>query len=129
MKNLSFDLSQTLAGKEYADFLKSHDFRLVLDEDGDDFLCTVFQNKEILIAFTYQRGFGENLAVAEVGSLVDSAAIKARKDGWSLIGEVWKEAYQSYHKERKKLPYPHELARDQEVLLISQILGTFMEKI
>lgn len=129
MKDLSVDLSETLAGKEYADFLKSHEFRLVLDENGDDFSCTVFQSKDVLIAFTYQQGFGENLAVAEVGSPVNSSSIKARKDGWSLIGEVWKEAYQNYHKERKKLPYPHELGKDQEILLVNQILSAFMEKV
>lgn len=129
MKNLSDDLSRTLAGREYSCFLKDYGFSLVLDENGDDFSCTVFQSNEVLIAFTYQRGFGENLAVADVGAPIDAISIRARRDGWSLIGEVWKDAYQNYHEERKKLPYPHELNRDQEVRLITQILSTFMGKV
>ncbi|MEH6541725.1 hypothetical protein [Halopseudomonas sp.] len=129
MKDLSTGSSETLAGKEYADFLRSHEFGLVLDDDGDDFSCTVFQNKDILIAFTYQRSFGENIAVAGAGSPVAPSSIKARKDGWSLIGEIWKDAYQDYHAERKKLPYPHKLSRDRETILIVQLLGAFMEKL
>lgn len=129
MKDLTVNLSETLAGREYAGFLKSHGFSSILDENGDDFSCTVFQSDEVLIAFTYQRGFGENLAVAEAGSPIDPASIKARKDGWSLIGEVWKEAYQNYHKVRKELPYPHELSREQEVVLINQLLSSFMVKV
>ena len=129
MKDSAIGLSDTLAGKEYAGFLNSHGFRLVLDENGDDFSCTVFRSGNILIAFTYQREFGENLAVAEAGSPIDPASIAARKDGWSLIGEVWKEAYQDYHKVRKQLPYPHELKREQEIELVTEILSAFMDKI
>lgn len=129
MKDSAIGVSDTLAGKEYAGFLNSHGFRLVLDENGDDFSCTVFLRGDILIAFTYQRGFGENLAVAEAGSPIDPASIAVRKDGWSLIGEVWKEAYQDYHKIRKQSPYPHQLNKEQEIKLVTEILSTFMEKV
>lgn len=129
MEDSAVGLSSTLAGKEYSGFLNRHGFSFVFDENGDDFSCTVFRSGDILIAFTYQRGLGENLAVAEAGSPIDPASIQARKDGWSLIAEVWKEAYQNYHKTRKELPYPHELSREQEVALISETLSAFMAKV
>lgn len=126
MKNLCISLSDTLAGKEYAEFLTGYNFSLALDEDGEDFSCTVFQNDCILIAFTYERGFGENISVAEVGSPVDPPSIRARQGGWSLIGEVWEDFYTNYHKVRRELPYPHELTRKQEAILIGEALNSFM---
>jgi len=122
-------LSDTLAGKEYKQFLEKHNFHLVLDEDGDSFSSTVFQNDVMLIAFTYQRGFGENIAVAEIGAPVEQSAIETRKNGWSLIGEVWKEAYQNFHRVRKEQPYPHELSREKEIALIEELLNSFISLI
>lgn len=129
MRDLDTDLFKTLVGKEHAELLKEYDFSLVLDEDGSDFSCTVVQNSEVLIAFTFQRGFGENLAVAEIGSPINASSIADRKNGWSLIGEVWKEAYQEYHKVKKELPYPHEMGREQEAGLVDSIIRAFIAKV
>ena len=129
MKSQHGDLAKTLAGKEYEKFLKDYEFRLVLDEDGEYFSCTAVQNNEILLAFTYQMNFGENLAVAELGAPVDATSIAARSNGWSLIGEVWKDAYNELHAAKRELPYPHNLDRQREVALIDHALREFMSKI
>ncbi|QLG88111.1 hypothetical protein HQ393_07490 [Chitinibacter bivalviorum] len=129
MNKTTIDPLGTLAGREYAEFLNNHGFILVMDENGDDFSCTVFQSEDILIAFTYQQDLGENLTVAEAGSPLNQTSIKKRQDGWSLIGEVWKDVYQNYHKARKEIPYPHALSREQEIALISDALNSFMTMI
>jgi hypothetical protein len=123
------DQRETLAGKEYGEFLEEHGFSLVLDKDGDDFSCTVFQSSKMLLAFTYQMGFGENIAVAPHGAPIDAVSIAARTGGWSLIGEVWKEAYRELHAEKNKLPYPHQLDRKHEISLIDNALREFVAKV
>lgn len=129
MKNQAISLMQTLAGREYEQFLRDYGFCLVLDENGDRFSCTVVENSEILLAFTYQAGFGENLAVAELGAPVNATAIATRSDGWSLIGEVWKEAYEEFHKVKRELPYPHNMDRQHEVAIVDRSLRLFMDKV
>lgn len=129
MKDKEIVLIQTLSGKEYEKFLNDYGFRLVLDENGEYFSCTVVQNSEILLAFTYQMNFGENLVVAELGAPIDAAAIAARSGGWSLIGEVWKDAYKEFHRVKQELPYPHNLDRKDEIALIDRALRLFMSKV
>lgn len=123
------ELSKTLAGKEYEDFLSGHGFRLISDTDGEFFSCTVFQSRDMLLAFTYQMNFGENLAVAEPGAPVDVECIANRTDGWSLIGEVWADAYTEFHTVKQALPYPHVLDRAREIVLIDRALRIFVEKV
>ncbi|MFZ5875153.1 MAG: hypothetical protein ACOYXU_01975 [Nitrospirota bacterium] len=129
MKSQHCDLAKTLAGKEYDQFLSDYGFSLALDEDGESFSCTVVRNSEILLAFTYQMNFGENLVVAEIGAPVDVASISSRSNGWSLIGEVWKDAYSEFHAARRELPYPHRLDRKREIALIERALREFMNKV
>ena len=127
--SLKVELIDTLAGREYENFLREFGFDLVLDEDGGRFACTVVQNKELLLAFTYEQNMGENIALAELGAPINATSISKRKDGWSLIGEVWKEAYDNYHQKRRMLPYPPKLPRDEEVLVIDKMLRSLISKI
>lgn len=119
----------TLAEKEYGQFLSDNYFQLVADLDEGAFACSVFQNQDMLLAFTYQMGFGENLAIATLGSPVNVEAISQRMHGWNLIGELWPDAYRELHAEKKKIPYPHQLNREMEIALVAKALRDFVDKI
>jgi hypothetical protein len=126
---LKIELIDTLAGKEYESFLRNYGFDLALDENGTYFSCTVVQSKELLLAFTYQMNMGQNISLAELGAPINAKSISERKNGWSQISEVWDGAWDNFHQKRKLLPYPHELDREEEILVVDETLRTLISKI
>lgn len=116
----------TLAEQEYGSFLSDFGFSLIHDENGDRFSYTAFQNKEIILAFTYQMGIGENIAIAELGAPVSAEAIANRTNGWHLVGEFWGGFYDEFHQARERNPYPYRLARDKKVEIFDRALRALM---
>lgn len=129
MKKLDIDQSKSLAEREHEKFLTEYGFKLALKENREVSHYTVFQNKEILLAFTFRYRDGENLAVAELGSPVNADSIAARKDGWSLISEVWEGASDEYNEEVRKLPGGDIPDRQLKIKLVDRRLRTFMDKV
>jgi len=129
MKDSKQGRDKVLAEREYCEFLEGFGFRLILDQDSGFFSCTAFENSDILLAFTYQVSFGENIVVADLGSPVTLSDIANRSSGWSLIGEVWIDFYRDFHSERKRLPYPHKISRQREIEIIDHSLREFMCKV
>jgi hypothetical protein len=115
-----------LAAIEFAQFLKDHEFTLAADLDGSTHSYTVFRNRDMLLAFAYESHDGENVVVAPLGSPVTIAALSSRSDGWQLVGGVLPDIWAEFHKARKAIPYPHDLGRAQETVLVDAALRRFM---
>lgn len=126
MATTNFEMAQTLAEREYGAFLNEYGFRLVLDHESELFSCTAFSNEKIQLAFTYTAHDGENLTIATANSPMTPDNIKNRTDGWRLVGGVWCNFYEEFHKERKELPYPHRLERCLEIQIIDRALRTLV---
>jgi hypothetical protein len=129
MGGSSLALSSTLAGREYAGFLKDFGFELVLRHAGDYFSCTVVGSGEVLLAFTYQMNLGENVCVAGIDAPIDPLVIAERSNGWRLIGEVWTDFYCELHTAQAAMPYPSSVDRETQVSFVDRALRTFIAKL